>query len=111
MSSSTAASTSAQPDRGARKIREGVVVSAKMRDTIVVRIDRLVRHPFYPRVIRRSERYKVHDAGNTARAGDVVSIMETRPLSKDKRWRLVEIVRRGSPMDEPAPAASPEAAA
>ncbi|MBI3320464.1 MAG: 30S ribosomal protein S17 [Candidatus Omnitrophica bacterium] len=82
--------------RAARKTRTGIVVSDRMMKTRVVRVDRLVRHPRYPRVVRRSTTFKVHDEANTARVGDWVSIMETRPLSKDKRWRLVEVVRRAS---------------
>ncbi|MBI2885084.1 MAG: 30S ribosomal protein S17 [Candidatus Omnitrophica bacterium] len=87
-----------------RKIRIGKVVSNRMKDTIVVRIDSLARHGFYQRVVRRSAKFKAHDAGNTARIGDVVKIMETRPISKDKRWRLIEILRHDSaaePIVEP----------
>lgn len=79
-----------------RKVRLGVVVSDKMQKTIVVQVRRLARHPVFPRVVKRATRFKVHDETNSAKTGDWVKIMETRPLSKDKRWRLVEILRRGS---------------
>ncbi len=84
------------PIRSSRKVRLGTVVSNRMHKTIVVRIDRLVQHPKYQRVVRRATRFKVHDEMNNAKIGDYVKIMETRPLSKDKRWRLVEVLRRGS---------------
>lgn len=83
-------------ERNRRKTRTGVVVSDKMDKTIVVQVERQVRHPLYVRVVRRSKRYKVHDAAGEARVGDRVRIMETRPLSKDKHWRLVEILARAS---------------
>ena len=73
----------------------GVVVSDAMTKTIVVRISRLVRHPVYQRVIRRAKKFKVHDQDSLAHVGDEVRIEETRPLSKEKRWRLVEVLRRG----------------
>ena len=82
--------------RGARKTREGIVVSNKMSKTIVVRVSRLDRHPQYNRVIKRSNTFKVHDETNRAAIGDVVSIMETRPISKDKHWRLVDILKQAS---------------
>ncbi len=88
--------------RDGRKIRIGTVVSDRMAKTIVVRVDRLVQHPLYHRTIRRATRFKVHDEANTAKTGDVVKIAETRRLSKDKRWRLVEVLRRGS-RAEPIP--------
>ncbi|MFN2397397.1 MAG: 30S ribosomal protein S17 [Gemmatimonadaceae bacterium] len=80
--------------RGARKTRVGVVVSDKMAKTVVVAIERRYPHPLYGKMITRTKRLKAHDEENTAKAGDRVRIMETRPLSKDKRWRLVEIVER-----------------
>lgn len=87
----------AQPGtRRDRKVRIGTVTSNRMMKTIVVRIDQLVRHTTYNRVIKHSSAFKVHDEKNEASIGDLVKIMETRPLSKDKRWRLVEIVRRAS---------------
>ena len=104
----------AAPARGQRKVREGMVVSDRMQKTIVVRISRLVRHAKYARVLERQNTFKVHDETNSAKTGDMVRIMETRPLSKDKRWRLVEILRRAStappvPGTEPALAAKPPA--
>ncbi len=76
------------------KVRSGRVVSDKMDKTRVVLIERTTKHPLYGKIIRRSKKYKFHDENNESRVGDVVKIMETRPLSKDKRWRLVEIVQR-----------------
>ena len=82
--------------RASRKVRTGVVTSNKMQKTIVVRVTRTVRHPFYQRVLKHATSFKVHDERNEAKPGDWVKIMETRPLSKDKRWRLLEIVKRAS---------------
>jgi small subunit ribosomal protein S17 len=81
--------------RAPRALVQGTVVSARMRDTIVVREDRSTMHPLYKKYVRRSTRYYAHDAGNTAGEGDVVEIMQSRPLSKLKRWRLVRVLRRG----------------
>lgn len=92
----TAKTNTAPQVRGKRKTRIGVVVSNKMMKTIVVRVLRLVRHDKYSRVIRRAATFKVHDDTNRAGLGDRVKIVETRPLSKDKRWRLVEIIQRAS---------------
>jgi small subunit ribosomal protein S17 len=80
--------------RRARKIRVGMVVSDKMQKTIIVAIERRVAHPVYGKMMTRTTRLKVHDEQNTSKAGDTVRIMETRPLSKDKRWRVVEILER-----------------
>ena len=80
--------------RNARKTRVGLVVSDKMQKTVVVAIDRRVPHPVYGKMVTRTTRLKAHDEENSAKAGDTVRIMETRPLSKDKRWRVVEIVER-----------------
>jgi len=80
--------------RGTRKTRVGVVVSDKMQKTVVVRIDRRVAHARYGKMVTRSAKVKAHDEQNSAKVGDTVRIMETRPLSKDKRWRVVEIVVR-----------------
>ena len=80
--------------RGRRKARVGEVVSDKMEKTVVVAVTRLVKHPLYGRFVKRTSKYKVHDEQNESRTGDVVRITETRPLSKDKRWRLVEVVKR-----------------
>ena len=81
-------------ERGARKSRTGLVVSDKMDKTVVVAIERRVPHPIYGKMITRTRRLKAHDEENSAKVGDTVRIVETRPLSKDKRWRLVEIVDR-----------------
>ena len=83
-------------ERRRRKIRVGLVTSNKMKKTIVVRVARLVRHPTYDRVIKQASSFKVHDETNSAAIGDWVKIMETRPISRDKRWRLVEILKRAS---------------
>jgi len=80
--------------RGARKTRVGLVVSDKMQKTVVVAVDRRVPHPVYGKMVTRTTRLKAHDEENSAKQGDTVRIMETRPLSKDKRWRVVEIVER-----------------
>ena len=80
--------------RGTRKQRVGIVVSDKMQKTVVVAIERRYPHPLYGKMVTRTKRVKVHDEENTAKVGDRVRIMETRPLSKDKRWRVVEIVER-----------------
>ena len=82
--------------RGQRKIRVGLVLSNKMTKTIVVRVSQLVRHPKYNRVIKQASTLKVHDETNSASIGDWVKIMETRPFSKEKRWRLVDILKRAS---------------
>lgn len=81
-------------DRGRRKVRSGRVVSDKMDKTIVVAIDTLVRHPLYGRIMRRTSKLKAHDEANECGIGDVVEIMETRPLSRDKRWRVSRIVEK-----------------
>ena len=80
--------------RGIRKSRVGVVVSDKMDKTIVVEIRTRVKHPLYGKIMNRTEKFKAHDEENSCGVGDTVRIMETRPLSKDKRWRLVEIVEK-----------------
>ncbi len=76
-----------------RKIRTGAVVSDKMNKTIVVRVERITQHPLYKKTIRKYKKFKVHDEKNSAKTGNTVRIIETRPLSKEKRWRLLEIVR------------------
>ncbi len=81
-------------ERALRKTRVGIVVSDKMDKTIVVAIRDNVKHPLYKKIIKRTVRFKAHDENNTARIGDKVMIMETRPLSKDKNWRLVEIIEK-----------------
>ena len=80
--------------RGMRKSRTGVVVSDKMDKTIVVEIRTRVKHPLYGKIMNRTIKLKAHDEENQAGIGDTVKIMETRPLSKDKRWRLVEIIEK-----------------
>jgi small subunit ribosomal protein S17 len=80
--------------RGYRKVREGLVVSDKMAKTIVVEVEDRVKHALYGKVIRRTNKLKVHDEQNVAGIGDRVQIMETRPTSATKRWRLVEIVEK-----------------
>jgi small subunit ribosomal protein S17 len=80
--------------RGTRKTRVGRVVSDKMQKTVVVAIERRVPHPVYGKMVTRTSKLKAHDEENSAKTGDLVRIVETRPLSKDKRWRLVEIVER-----------------
>jgi small subunit ribosomal protein S17 len=86
--------TSTTPKRGSRKERIGRVVSDKMQKTVVVALERRVAHPVYGKMVTRTVKVKAHDEENTAKHGDLVRIAETRPLSKDKRWRLVEIVER-----------------
>ena len=81
-------------ERNARKTRIGMVVSDKMTKTVVVSIERRVQHPVYGKMVRRTKKLKAHDEQNEAKTGDTVRIMETRPLSKDKRWRVVEIIER-----------------
>ncbi len=80
--------------RSRRKTRVGEVVSDKMDKTVVVAVTRLVRHPLYGRFVKKTSKFKVHDENNECQTGDVVKIMETRPISKDKRWRLVEVTKK-----------------
>ena len=87
-------SAPAHLERGSRKLRTGTVVSDKMQKTVVVAIQRRVAHPVYGKMVTRTTRVKAHDEQNAAKTGDTVRIAETRPLSKDKRWRVVEIVER-----------------
>ncbi len=82
--------------RGRRKVRVGQVVSDKMDKTAVVAVTRLVKHPMYGRFVKRTTKFKVHDEQNECQVGDVVRITETRPLSKDKRWRLIEVMRKAT---------------
>jgi len=81
-------------DRNLRKTRMGIVVSDKMDKTIVVSIKDSVKHPLYKKVVKRTHRLKAHDENNECHVGDKIKVMETRPLSKQKRWRLVEIIER-----------------
>ena len=80
--------------RGNRKVREGLVVSDKMQQTIVVEVEDRVKHGLYGKVIRRSSKLKAHDQENVAGIGDRVQIMETRPMSATKRWRLVQVIEK-----------------
>jgi small subunit ribosomal protein S17 len=84
----------AVPTRALRKSREGVVVSNKMDKSIVVAVERRVAHPLYKKYLRKTNTFMAHDAENTCQIGDRVRIMETRPLSKHKHWRLVEVLER-----------------
>ena len=81
-------------ERNLRKTRTGKVISDKMDKTIVVAIEDHVRHPLYGKIVKRTYKLKAHDENNTCGIGDTVRVMETRPLSKDKRWRLVQIVEK-----------------
>ena len=83
-----------QTDRNVRKVRTGVVVSDGMDKTVMVRVDRNVRHALYGKTVKRSSKLAAHDEANDAHVGDTVRVMETRPVSKSKRWRVVEIVER-----------------
>lgn len=82
------------PTRGRRKVRQGKVVSAKMEKTIVVLIESRVRHPLYGKFMKRSKKFKAHDEERVCGEGDTVEIMETRPLSKDKNWRVIRIIEK-----------------
>jgi small subunit ribosomal protein S17 len=86
--------TETSSDRAQRKVREGIVDSTKMDKTIVVRVVDRVRHPLYGKTLQRTKKLYVHDEQNDAREGDRVRVAETRPLSKQKRWRLVEVLER-----------------
>ena len=81
-------------ERGFRKVRIGEVVSDKMDKTVVVAIEDNVKHPLYNKIVKKTVKFKAHDEENTCSVGDRVMIMETRPLSKDKRWRVVEIITK-----------------
>lgn len=81
-------------ERGKRKVRIGRISSDKMDKTAVVVVEEFVRHPIYGKAVKRTKKFKAHDENNECRIGDKVKIMETRPLSKDKRWRVAEIIER-----------------
>ena len=81
-------------ERGNRKVIQGIVVSNAMDKTIVVKVSRRLRHPLYGKYIKKSKKFKAHDENNTSNVGDEVRIIESRPLSKDKRWRLLETVKQ-----------------
>jgi len=86
-------------NRTNRKVRMGTVSSDKMEKTITVSVETVKQHPLYKKTIRTSKKYMAHDENNEAKTGDIVKIMETRPLSKNKRWRLVEIVRKAETLE------------
>ena len=86
-------------ERNLRKTRVGIVVSDKMDKTITVAIQDNVRHPLYNKIVKKTYKLKAHDENNECKIGDKVRVMETRPLSKDKRWRLVEIIERAKSLD------------
>ena len=81
-------------ERNLRKTRTGKVVSNKMQKTIVVAVEDHVKHPLYKKIVKRTYKLKAHDENNECQIGDIVKVMETRPLSKEKRWRLVEIIEK-----------------
>ena len=81
-------------DRKSRKVRVGRVISDKMDKTVVVAVERTTPHPLFGKIMRQTKKYKVHDMNNECSVGDKIKIMETRPISKDKRWRLVEIMEK-----------------
>jgi small subunit ribosomal protein S17 len=89
----TTTTTTKKPE-ARRKVRMGKVVSDRMDKTVVVSIERLVKHPTYGRYVRRRKKFKVHDEKNECRVGDIIRFKETRPLSKDKRWRFLEFIER-----------------
>jgi small subunit ribosomal protein S17 len=88
------AETQNEIDRGSRKVRTGTVLSDRMDKTVIVGVERRVAHPLYGKQVTRTKKYYAHDEDGQARQGDTVRIMETRPLSKTKRWRLLEVVER-----------------
>ncbi len=81
-------------ERNDRKVKTGKVISDKMDKTIVVAIERLVQHPLYKKSIKKTVKFKAHDENNESHIGDIVEVMETRPLSKDKRWRVTQVIER-----------------
>ncbi len=81
-------------ERGMRKTLQGVVVSDKMDKTVIVKVDRSVKHPVYFKTVKKSARYKAHDEGNTCHTGDMVLLEETRPISRDKRWKVKQIIAK-----------------
>jgi len=82
-------------NRGRRKVMVGRVMRNSMDKTVVVAVERLLKHPLYGKTIKKTSRFKAHDEGNLCQVGDLVRVMETRPLSKEKRWRVVEILQKG----------------
>jgi len=94
------APSNAAPERRRRKVRQGVVVSNKMAKSIVVRVSRTMRHPIYQKVIQRSKKYMAHCEDASVKTGDLVRIMECRPLSRHKRWRLIEVLQRSEELEQ-----------
>lgn len=94
MNETETAAETGTAERNSRKVRQGTVVSDRGDKTVVVRVDRRIQHPLYRKAMIRSKRYHAHDPENEHRVGDVVRIQETRPLSKLKRWRVIELVDR-----------------
>jgi len=92
----TAGGEAQSASRGKRQEKVGVVTSSKMQKTVVITVERQVRHPLYKRVVRRSKNFLAHDEKNECRVGDTVRIQETRPLSSRKRWRVVEIIAKAT---------------
>jgi len=90
-----ASNGTAEP-RGSRKVRQGVVVSSKMQKSVLVRVDRTTRDPKYDKVLKQSKKYMAHNEDASVKEGDVVRIMECRPLSAHKRWRVIEVVKRAA---------------
>src|SRR5436309_6542811 len=95
MTEATSTATATQPaTRGRRKVRQGRILSDKMDKTVVVAVESRVRHPLYGRIVRRTKKYKAHDEENQFHVGDLVEIMECRPLSKEKTWRVNRLVEK-----------------
>lgn len=94
MAETTSETNAAAQERTTRKVRRGRVVSDRMNKTVVVAIERLLEHPLYGKRMKRTARFKAHDETNDCNEGDLVEIMETRPLSKQKRWRVVRVIER-----------------
>jgi small subunit ribosomal protein S17 len=90
------AQSETESGRGMRKVRQGVVVSDKMQKSVVVRVERTVRHPKYSKVLKQSKKYMAHNEDASVKEGDTVRIMECRPMSAHKRWRVIEVVKRGA---------------
>lgn len=90
------AGNEAAAPRGTRKVRQGVVVSSKMQKSVVVRVERTIRHPIYEKILKQSKKYMAHNEDPSVKEGDVVRIMECRPLSARKRWRVIEVVQRAA---------------
>ena len=107
MSEQTSATADATAARGRRKVREGLVVSDKMDKTVVVEVEDRVKHPLYGKVMRRTSKLKVHDEQNAGGVGDRVLLMETRPLSATKRWRVVEILEKAEVIQQESRLRSP----